>query len=934
MKKLLAILLVLLNFCSYSQQDCMGTESYNVNPLPQNGGYAPGTTVEYCITFNNWNTTPGTNWLEGFDMTLGSGWDLSTLTPTQYPPNAGGAGSGGQWLWVPNQFNGNPASAGGAGNQFGPGFFFDLNTNGLSTDDWGDFGTGPWNFCFEVTVGNTPGASLSLQVAPVSDGFAGSWGQAGCGGYYNFQVSPGNTVLGCLTPPVVAQQSVQDASCNGANDGQIAVSVAGGSAPFSYTVNGGPPSLFGGGAFFANLIAGNYVVVCTDDEGCVSDPLNVVVNENSSVQNNTSQLQDVLCFGESTGSFQITSNGGVQPYTYSMGPVSNQTGQFAGLPAGNYVVQVTDDNGCSNFHNVAINQIAQMTPQVITTANADCFGSSDGDCEISCAGGTPPYTYTYGAIIGPNGIFVDLFPEGNHLLTITDANGCESQQNVVIFQPPAIDIWQPLITDVDCFGNTNGEITIFANGGAGGYIYQLGPNVNNVGSFQNLAAGNYQIMVEDANGCQFQTPIVTVNGPQLPLTAQLTTDEPTCYGGADGEITADVSGGTAPYSLSWNTIPVQNTSPATNLTAGSYSINVTDANGCLYQDQVVLFQPNIILITTPNQSTVCLGQEITLISNQQNAVLPFNLSWTNNQNGDLNLESDIVAPSTNTTYTVTLTDANGCISQSTYTVTVNPLPDPSFSESSTTGCDKHCVDFNVSNPNVNYSYIWTFGDASISFEGENQKHCYNDEGVFTVFLQATSDKGCVDSLRKEDLIIINKTPTANFIIGPEVITFIDEPDFQFENFSQDAETYFWNMGDSTLSQEENPEHRYGLPGDYCVKLVAVANYTTGIPTCVDSVEKCLKILPLSVCYVPNTFSPNDDQVNDVFFVRGSLISQFEISIYNRWGRQVYRSFDIDNGWDGKYANEFLPSGVYIYTISYRDVDQGHHAMEGSIFLMR
>ena len=147
MKKLTLLLLFLLTSIGvYSQQDCMGTESYVVNPLPQNGGYAPGTVVEYCVTFNNWNTTPGTNWLEGFDITIGPGWAPGSITPTQLPPNAGGNGSGGQWLWVPNQFNGNPGSAGGAGNQFGPGFFFDLDTDGNSNNDWGDFGTGPWNF--------------------------------------------------------------------------------------------------------------------------------------------------------------------------------------------------------------------------------------------------------------------------------------------------------------------------------------------------------------------------------------------------------------------------------------------------------------------------------------------------------------------------------------------------------------------------------------------------------------------------------------------------------------------------------------------------------------------------------------------------------------------------------------------------------------------
>ena len=147
-KSLFVSLFLILSTFGFSQNDCMGTQSVVTNPTPAGGGYIPGQVVEFCVTFNNWNTGLGTNWCEGFDITVGAGWDLTTITPTTFPPNQGGNGSGGQWLWMANPFNGNPTSAGGAGNQFGPGFFFDLNTDGQTSDDWGDFGTGPWTFCF------------------------------------------------------------------------------------------------------------------------------------------------------------------------------------------------------------------------------------------------------------------------------------------------------------------------------------------------------------------------------------------------------------------------------------------------------------------------------------------------------------------------------------------------------------------------------------------------------------------------------------------------------------------------------------------------------------------------------------------------------------------------------------------------------------------
>jgi len=133
MKKLILILLSLISISTYSQNDCMGTESnVTVSPAPVNGGWAPGTPVQFCITYNNWNLNIGTNWCEGFDITLGSGWIGNSITPVTYPNNFGGGG--GQWIFVNNSFNGNPASSGGS-NNFGPGFFFDLNMDGTSQLD-------------------------------------------------------------------------------------------------------------------------------------------------------------------------------------------------------------------------------------------------------------------------------------------------------------------------------------------------------------------------------------------------------------------------------------------------------------------------------------------------------------------------------------------------------------------------------------------------------------------------------------------------------------------------------------------------------------------------------------------------------------------------------------------------------------------------------
>ena len=850
LKNLLILLFTLFSFIGYAQQDCMGTEAYNVNPAPQNGGYAPGTVVEYCVTFNNWNTTPGTNWLEGFDITLGPGWAPGTITPTQFPPNAGGAGTGGQWLWVPNQFNGNPTSAGGAGNQFGPGFFFDLNTNGSSVDDWGDFGTGPWNFCFEVTVGNTPGSSLSLQVAPVSDGFAGSWTQPGCGGYYNYQISPGNTVLGCLTPPVISLVSVTDATCSGFNNGEINVSVNQGTAPYQFFLNGNLVNFP-----VSNLSPGPYVVTCTDDEACNSNVLNVVVGENTPVVNNTINQVDNVCFGESNGSFEIVSNGGQIPYTYTLNGVSQPTGVFSNISAGNHLIIIEDDNGCTYNHNVVITEPTDITNIPSVVSNLLCFGDNDGTITLGVNGGTPPY------------------------------------------------------------------------------LYELNGVINNTGFFDNLPANVYSALITDDEGCEHIIPNIFVLGPSQPLNGTISMTEPTCFSYSDGTVSIDLNGGTAPYSYLWNVPPPNNTQNLTNLQAGFYQVTVTDANSCDITLAINVGQPDNIILQGQLSEEVCFGYPANLFATQQNAIQPFDIVWTNFFDATQYLNNSNVVPPSSGIYTATLTDANGCQQTFQKNIIVNPLPDPSFTESDITGCSPKCIDFDILNPQINHTYQWSIGEPNL-INQTSFTNCYDNDGVFTLKVIATSDKGCVDSLVKPNHIIINKTPVASFTTLGGNITDILNPTFDFYNLSQDGDFYTWVFGDGDSSQTENPSHTYLGPGTYCVKLETKTFYTSGIPTCSDSTENCVLIYPLSVLYVPNTFTPNGDYNNEFFAVASSRIEEFHMVIYNRWNEVLYRSYDVTMTWDGKYGGKDVPTGVYYYEITYRDVKQQYHEQKGIVNVLR
>jgi gliding motility-associated-like protein len=827
----------------------MGNESnVTVGPAPVNGGWSPGTVVQFCITYNNWNLNNGTNWCEGFDITLGSGWIANTITPITYPNNNGGGG--GQWIFVNNSFNGNPGSAGGAGNNFGPGFFFDLNMNGVSQDDWGDMGTGPWTICFSVTVSNNIGLPLSVNVSPVSDGFAGSWATNGCNGFYQSQLSPGTTVTGCNNLPILVQLSVTDATCNGFLDGGFNFGVNGGTPPYTFNVDGNPSLMP-----YNGIGTGLYQVVCIDDNNCQSTPIVVQVDENTPVINNIVNQQNILCNGDLTGSFTINSVNGVSPYTYTLGPISNNTGQFSGIGSGIWNV------------------------------------------------------------------------------TIEDANGCLSNINVNITEPTILTNNLPITTNVDCFGNNNGEISINANGGIGPYTYDIISESNNTGLFQNLGPGIYTINITDQNGCILQIPNIQIIGPNLPLSNFFTPTQPQCFGYLNGQIQSNINGGTPPYNITWNTTPVQNTPISTGLSMGNYQINIIDDNGCILVDNFTLDQPVDITLSGQNTTTICQEEDILLEVTQNGAITPFSINWSNSQNVQIYNNTTTLYPNITTVYTATIVDVNGCTENHNYVVNVNPLPSVQFSESDNTGCSPFCIEFTVDSPSPSTLYTWNFNDGSTS-NATSLQHCFDKPGVYSVSLDGLTNLGCTDNLLKTDLVIINQSPLARFLVKPSSISDIQDPNFEFENISENSDSFFWNLGDGFTSNLFELEHKYQLIGDYCVKLIANNQFLTGIPVCIDSTEICVKVNPLSVLYIPNSFSPNFDGVNDIFLARGSMVSDFEITIFNRWGEQIYRSFDIDNGWIGSYGEQICPDGIYVYIATWRNLDRVVQYTTGTITLIR
>ncbi len=379
--------------------------------------------------------------------------------------------------------------------------------------------------------------------------------------------------IGCTT-------GFTNLTCNGNQSGTLTVTVGGGTPPYTAYLflssdlvnpisNSGSVITEGGSYTFNGLAAGNYIVITTDATTTIVDGgvCTATLTEPPVLASSTTQV-NVLCFGNATGSVDLTVTGGASPYTYLWNNGAT-TQDLSGLVAGTYSVTVTDSNGCTTQNSVTITEppvLASSTTQV----NVLCYGNATGSVDLTVTGGASPYTYLWNN--GATTQDLSGLVAGTYSVTVTDSNGCTTQNSVTITEPPVLASSTTQV-NVLCFGNATGSVDLTVTGGASPYTY-LWNNGATTQDLSGLVAGTYSVMVTDSNGCTTQNS-VTITEPTL-LTATVTTTDETCefY---DGLIDLTVIGGTPPYTYLWS-----NGATTQDLIAGAgvYTVVITDANLC------------------------------------------------------------------------------------------------------------------------------------------------------------------------------------------------------------------------------------------------------------------------------------------------------------------------------------------------------------------
>jgi hypothetical protein len=596
---------------------------------------------------------------------------------------------------------------------------------------------------------------------------------------YTIQVTDEN---GCvhettqvITQPdelIITVDAFTNETCDYNDDGTITVIANGGTGAYSYSITDpivAGPSATGNftGLTGDYVINGGteYTIQVTDENGCVHETTQVITQPDELIIT-VDAFTNETCDYNDDGTITVIANGGTGAYSYSItdpivaGP--SATGNFTGL-TGDYVInggteytiQVTDENGCVHETTQVITQPDELIITVDAFTNETCDYNDDGTITVIANGGTGAYSYsiTDPIVAGPSatgnftGLTGDYVINGGteYTIQVTDENGCVHETTQLITQPDPLEVITNLTSDYNGFGVSCGDITVGVvddgivsatpSGGTAGYTYIWTttdgaiPNGQELEQNpQGLEAGTYEVSVTDANGCVINS-IIEVTEPAV---LNFDNVEPSVYAGGfnlsgcdpDGFINVTVADGVAPYSYQWNGPGgiVSNNQNITDLPAGTYSLVVTDANGCEIDTLITLIEPSglsqtsVVSLYPSGDNISCFGATDGFITvTTEEGTAPYDFDWTGPNGFTSTTESisDLVAG----TYTLIITDANGCQIDTTI-VLVEPTPlvqditsplYPSGDNISCFGAADGSIDYTINGGSPGYTFDWSTG---------------------------------------------------------------------------------------------------------------------------------------------------------------------------------------------------------------------------------
>lgn len=761
---------------------------------------------------------------------------------------------------------------------------------------------------------------------------------------------PDFTITITVYPTISVTPNVNISSCFESDDGSIDITISGG-IPF---VSGVPYSIIwtGPNGFtstdedISNLENGRYFLeIIGDDNGFCPYRNSYFVGEPGEFRFTGRNFRDITCFGANDGLINLNISGGNQPYTYIWtkdGSPFAFTGEDPrNLEFGDYTVTVTDANNCDP--NPLTDSFTIIEPPLLevdlvrTPDIIMCYGDFTGEIEVAAIGGRPfggsNYRWSW---TGPNGYRSSVqnptgIESGTYNLTITDSSGCTENLSVFVDQNPQI-VLDYDVKHLTCYNDDTGSITV--NGISGGILpYEplVWSNLG-VGMIQdNLSARTYTITVTDAIGCVRIFPITVDNAPIFDINPDV--KQISCYGANDASIKLNLIGGESPVTIVWND-RANAGDERNNIPEGIYSVTITDATGCVINPPpIAIREPQeLSLIGYPTDALDCDDVNSGTIELEvTGGTTPLSISWSN---GDTTEDLFNIPPDK---YTVTITDANGCVETETFEVKRFEALEAPFEVITDRDCDTREVEqtfiAKVRGGVPPYALEWSnVNSPFVTISGINNEIMKTNENGL-VILTVTDGLGCVKdfSLQVEKPVLDDaRFSTSSFGNTTYGIYSIKDPILFTNEALGSIKSIMWDFGDGNFSGEESPTHSYTSPGTYTIEQTVTYKLDcvyTKIITLV--VEKGYSLI------MPNAFTPNNDALNNFFAPEFIGLSKMKLDVYNTWGSIIYSEVGDDiEGWNGEINDSEGENGNYYYRFSAQTFYGDTITTEGSLVLIK
>lgn len=564
-------------------------------------------------------------------------------------------------------------------------------------------------------------------------------------------------------------------SCFGNANGSVVAQGAGGASHYQYLWSNGATT-----ATVAGLLAATYTVTATDTNSCTGTAVVTLTNPAPLIATIDATLP-VSCNGGNNGAALASATGGsgtVSNFSYLWSNGSTGSTGTA-LTAGSYIVSVTDSLGCVDTATAYITEPTAVVLTIDSVRNVSCFGANDGFVAVSLTGGVGNYTYAWS-----NGSANDTLSGiagGVYILTASDLNSCTQTYQVTISEPTALVLSTSINNNVSCFGGANAAGTATVAGGNSPYTYSWSNGSNSDTLL--AAAGTHYITVTDANNCSVNDSIFFTEPQALVVNIDSTVNSD-CELSTSGEAFASAQGGLGTLLFSWNDANAQTTATATGLLPGTYTLIVTDANGCTTSQQATVgFDNSAPVVSVGADVALCAGTSQSVAATSGFAAYQWNTGAI----------TASITVSTAGSYTVQVTDTNGCNGFDTLDVIVNALPtvnlgnDTSFCAGNTTTVDGG-AGFST--------YAWSNGAST-------QTISVTTTGNYAVLV--TDTNGCVGTDNK--IVTVNALPVVNLGNDTSICT---GTSLTLNATSGAGQTYAWSTGATSASIVVNQINTYSV----------------------------------------------------------------------------------------------------------------------------